>query len=71
LTFAAAVLGSGKVEFIAEYVEEGPLGIALDAMPGPVDDQFHASIVDPSLAVGLSARPFASFCAATVRESVR
>src|SRR5258708_5913910 len=45
LTFAAAVLGSGKVEFIAEYVEEGAFGIALDAMPGAVDDQFHAFIV--------------------------
>src|SRR5258708_2894699 len=33
------------VEFIAEYVEERAFGIALDAMPGAVDDQFHAFIV--------------------------
>jgi hypothetical protein len=52
LAFAAAVLGSSKVEFFAEDVEERPLGIALDAMPGSVDDQFHITILRALLVVG-------------------
>lgn len=45
LAFAAAILGSSKVEFFAEDVEERPLGIGLDSTPGSVDDQFHTTII--------------------------
>src|SRR5581483_9056462 len=45
LTFAAAVLGPGQVQFIAKHVQDWTIGIALAAVLRAVDDQFHTSIV--------------------------